>query len=148
MLLSMAQYVIMARHSHRWMAYTCVPGDGVNLQYCAPKGCVLGSASRLEMAGSATSPVSLWAARCGHTAAGVTEAPELLNFDKQVLLQVRAYSKVFWKRHKDINDWEKHIKNIEGGEARIQRQTDIMNAIASKMNRYKNPHQVRVGHAL
>eukprot|EP00891_Asterochloris_glomerata_P000647 jgi/Astpho2/647/Aster-04487 len=55
--------------------------------------------------------------------------------------EVRAYSKVFWKRHKDINDWEKHIKNIEGGEARIQRQTDIMNAIASKMNRYKNPHQ-------
>ena len=61
-----------------------------------------------------------------------------------MLLQVRAYSKVFWKRHKDINDWEKHIKNIEGGEARIQRQTDIMNAIASKMNRYKNPHQVGV----
>ena len=62
-----------------------------------------------------------------------------------MLPQVRAYSKVFWKRHKDINDWEKHIKNIEGGEARIQRQTDIMNAIASKMNRYKNPHQVGAG---
>ena len=92
--------------------------------------------------------VSLGSQVWGHTAAGVTEAPELLNSEKQVLLQVRAYSKVFWKRHKDINDWEKHIKNIEGGEARIQRQTDIMNAIASKMNRYKNPHQVRVGRAL
>lgn len=79
-----------------------------------------------------------------HTAGAFTGAVEQVNFQQQVLLQVRAYSKVFWKRHKDINDWEKHIKNIEGGEARIQRQTDIMNAIASKMNRYKNPHQVGV----
>ena len=34
-----------------------------------------------------------------------------------------------------------HIKNIERGEQRIQRQTDIMLAIATKLDAYKNPWQ-------
>lgn len=55
--------------------------------------------------------------------------------------EVRAYSKVFWKRHKELNDWEKIIKNIERGEQKIQRQQDIMNAVAAKLERYKNPWQ-------
>lgn len=43
---------------------------------------------------------------------------------------VRAYSKVFWKRYKELNDWERIIKNIERGEQRIQRQEDIMSVCA------------------
>jgi len=39
--------------------------------------------------------------------------------------QVRAYSKVFWARHKELSDWEKVVKNIERGEQKIQRQVDI-----------------------
>ncbi len=53
---------------------------------------------------------------------------------------------VFWKRFKELNDWEKVIKNIERGEQKIQRQQDIMNAIAAKLERYKNPWQeLKVG---
>lgn len=53
---------------------------------------------------------------------------------------------MFWKRFKELNDWEKVIKNIERGEQKIQRQQDIMNAIAAKLERYKNPWQeLKVG---
>lgn len=38
---------------------------------------------------------------------------------------MRAYSKVFWARHKELSDWEKVVKNIERGEQKIQRQVDI-----------------------
>ena len=36
--------------------------------------------------------------------------------------EVRAYAKAFWERHKELNEWDKVIKNIERGEQRIQRQ--------------------------
>lgn len=55
--------------------------------------------------------------------------------------EVKVYAKIFWKRYKELNDWEKIIKNIEKGEQKIQRQQDIMNAIAVKLDRYKNPWQ-------
>ncbi|EIE25592.1 hypothetical protein COCSUDRAFT_46779 [Coccomyxa subellipsoidea C-169] len=55
--------------------------------------------------------------------------------------EVSTYSKTFWKRYKELSDWERVIKNIERGEQRIQRQQDIMTAIAAKMERYKNPWQ-------
>jgi len=53
--------------------------------------------------------------------------------------EVRAYAKTFWKRTAELADEEKIIKTIEKGEHRIQRQQDIMNAIATKLERYKNP---------
>ena len=61
-----------------------------------------------------------------------------------VVMQVRTYSKVFWKRFRELGDdqGEKYIKQIERGEQRIQRQQDIMDAIAAKMDRYRNPWQV------
>ena len=61
--------------------------------------------------------------------------------DGKTLEEVEEYSRVFWKRHKELNDWERIIKNIERGEGRIQRQQDIMAAIASKLDRYRNPWQ-------
>ena len=36
--------------------------------------------------------------------------------------EVRAYAKAFWERYKELNEWDKVIKNIERGEQRIQRQ--------------------------
>ena len=48
---------------------------------------------------------------------------------------------VFWARHQELPDWEKVIKNIERGEQKIQRQADIMQAVRSKLERYKNPWQ-------
>ena len=53
--------------------------------------------------------------------------------------EIKAYAKVFWKRTHELADEEKIVKTIEKGEARIQRQTDILNAIAAKLERYKNP---------
>ena len=55
--------------------------------------------------------------------------------------EVREYAAVFWERHQELNEWERVIKNIERGEQRIQRQADIMAAIAAKMERYRNPWQ-------
>eukprot|EP00879_Flechtneria_rotunda_P001459 GHRR01001613.1.p1 GENE.GHRR01001613.1~~GHRR01001613.1.p1 ORF type:complete len:1090 (+),score=452.35 GHRR01001613.1:198-3467(+) len=55
--------------------------------------------------------------------------------------EVVEYSKVFWARYQELNDWEKVIKNIERGEQKIQRQADIMTAINNKLARYKNPWQ-------
>ena len=37
---------------------------------------------------------------------------------------VRQYSEVFWKRYKELGDWEKVLKNIERGEQKLQRFTD------------------------
>ena len=76
---------------------------------------------------------------------------EFLSLDVSVLTsrwdacQVRTYSKVFWKRYKELGEdqGEKYIKQIERGEQRIQRQQDIMDAIAAKMDRYRNPWQVK-----
>jgi hypothetical protein len=54
----------------------------------------------------------------------------------------------FWQRYQELPDWEKVIKNIERGEQKIQRQADIMRAIHTKLERYKNPWQelkVRAG---
>jgi SWI/SNF-related matrix-associated actin-dependent regulator of chromatin subfamily A member 5 len=56
---------------------------------------------------------------------------------------VRAYSRVFWERYTELNDYERITKNIERGEQRIQRQADIMAAIAAKLDRYRNPWQAR-----
>ena len=55
--------------------------------------------------------------------------------------EVSKYSKKFWKRYHELNDSERVIKNIERGEQRIQRQQDIMNALAAKLERYRNPWQ-------
>lgn len=59
----------------------------------------------------------------------------------KTLDEVREYAKVFWKRYTELRNHEKIINSIEAGEQKIQRQQDIMNAIATKMERYKNPWQ-------
>lgn len=64
---------------------------------------------------------------------------------RSAVQQVRVYSKVFWERYTELNDFERIIKNIERGEQRIQRQADIMAAIAAKLDRYRNPWQVCTG---
>ncbi|CAN0855904.1 ISWI chromatin-remodeling complex ATPase CHR17 [Linum grandiflorum] len=53
--------------------------------------------------------------------------------------EVERYAKVFMERYKDLNDYDRIIKNIERGEARISRKDEIMKAIGKKLDRYKNP---------
>lgn len=38
-----------------------------------------------------------------------------------------------------ITDYDRIIKNIERGEARISRKDEIMKAVGKKLDRYKNP---------
>ncbi|GMI70320.1 chromatin-remodeling protein 11 [Hibiscus trionum] len=53
--------------------------------------------------------------------------------------EVERYAKVFKERYKELNDYDRIIKNIERGEARITRKDEIMKAIGKKLDRYKNP---------
>jgi len=53
--------------------------------------------------------------------------------------EVRQYSNVFWKKYKEINDYERIVKNIEKGEAKLRRVDEMTNAMQEKLSRYKNP---------
>ncbi|KAJ3669555.1 hypothetical protein LUZ60_011505 [Juncus effusus] len=53
--------------------------------------------------------------------------------------EVERYSAAFMDRYKELNDWDRIIKTIERGEARISRKDEIMRAISKKLDRYKNP---------
>ncbi|AQK91641.1 Putative chromatin-remodeling factor family, partial [Zea mays] len=53
--------------------------------------------------------------------------------------EVQRYAKVFKERYKELTDYDRIIKNIERGEARISRKDEIMKAIGKKLDRYKNP---------
>ncbi|KAL0903158.1 hypothetical protein M5K25_027515 [Dendrobium thyrsiflorum] len=53
--------------------------------------------------------------------------------------EVERYAKVFRERYKELNDYDRIMKNIERGEARILRKDEIMKAIGKKLDRYKNP---------
>ncbi|XP_019437530.1 PREDICTED: ISWI chromatin-remodeling complex ATPase CHR11-like isoform X2 [Lupinus angustifolius] len=55
--------------------------------------------------------------------------------------EVERYAKVFKERYKELNDYDRIIKNIERWEARISRKDEIMKAIGKKLDRYKNPWQ-------
>ncbi|CAL9116371.1 unnamed protein product [Musa acuminata var. zebrina] len=53
--------------------------------------------------------------------------------------EVGRYAKVFKARYKELNDYDRIMKNIERGEGRISRRDEIMKAIGKKLDRYKNP---------
>ncbi|KAL5065360.1 hypothetical protein RYX36_027097, partial [Vicia faba] len=53
--------------------------------------------------------------------------------------EVERYAEVFKERYKELNDYDRIVKNIERGESRIARKDEIMKAIGKKLDRYKNP---------
>jgi SWI/SNF-related matrix-associated actin-dependent regulator of chromatin subfamily A member 5 len=53
--------------------------------------------------------------------------------------EVRAYNAVFWKRYEEVSEWKRILANIEKGEAKIQRQNDMLKAVRRKIETYKNP---------
>jgi len=55
--------------------------------------------------------------------------------------QIKEYSNVFWNRYDEIQNYEKYIKQIEGGENRMQRLEDMKDHLDSKVKRYDNPWQ-------
>ncbi|KAF4355223.1 hypothetical protein F8388_012998 [Cannabis sativa] len=62
-----------------------------------------------------------------------------LEMEGKTEVEVERYAKVFKDRYKELNDYDRIIKNIERGEARISRKDEIMKAIGKKLDRYKNP---------
>ncbi|KAL6073870.1 ISWI chromatin-remodeling complex ATPase CHR11 [Balamuthia mandrillaris] len=60
--------------------------------------------------------------------------------ESKSLQQVTAYSKAFWKYGPTmLKDWERVKTNIEKGEAKIHRREEMVQALRSKVSRYKNP---------
>ncbi|KAH8068788.1 helicase [Aureococcus anophagefferens] len=52
---------------------------------------------------------------------------------------VRRYHATFWKKHKDIADWERLVDKVEKGEKRLQRSQEIRSALADKVARHPKP---------
>ncbi|KAG0340855.1 hypothetical protein BG004_006257 [Podila humilis] len=59
----------------------------------------------------------------------------------KTLEEVKAYSKVFWKRYKEIADHERIIAAIEKGESKLQRQSDIQEQLSAVVHRHRAPLQ-------
>eukprot|EP01134_Creolimax_fragrantissima_P003465 CFRG3465T1 len=53
--------------------------------------------------------------------------------------EVEEYSKVFWKRYKEIDGWEGYIKAIEAGEEKIQKRENLERALMEKVSSYRDP---------
>ncbi|XP_051152862.1 ISWI chromatin-remodeling complex ATPase CHR11-like [Andrographis paniculata] len=53
--------------------------------------------------------------------------------------EVERYLQVFKERYKELSEYDKIIKSIEKGEARLARRDEIMKTIEKKINRYENP---------
>jgi len=63
------------------------------------------------------------------------------DMDGKTLEEVQEYSKVFWKRYKELNDYEKIISNIEKGEAKLQKIQEIQDILTAKISNHRNPLQ-------
>eukprot|EP00126_Sphaerothecum_destruens_P003753 Sdes_comp17535_c0_seq1m6779 len=63
------------------------------------------------------------------------------DMDAKSVSEVREYSKVFFKRYKEVNDWERMLSNIEKGEAKLMRRIEIEDTLDQKVNRYRAPFQ-------
>ena len=48
--------------------------------------------------------------------------------------EIEAYSQIFWKRYKELADWQKYISQIEKGEQKIERANQINKIIRKKVS--------------
>ncbi|KAJ3001472.1 hypothetical protein HKX48_002851, partial [Thoreauomyces humboldtii] len=55
--------------------------------------------------------------------------------------EVKQYAAVFWKRHKELADYEKIIANIEKGESRLRKTQEIQDALTAKVKQHRAPLQ-------
>ncbi len=61
--------------------------------------------------------------------------------DGKEVRDIKAYANVFWKRYREIQNYEKYVATIEEGEQRAQRMIDQRKMLAKKMAMYKVPLQ-------
>ncbi|KAF2151431.1 hypothetical protein K461DRAFT_322684 [Myriangium duriaei CBS 260.36] len=55
--------------------------------------------------------------------------------------EIAVYAKVFWKRYKEIANWEKHIQSIEEGEERAAKTVKQAKLLRKKVGMYRVPLQ-------
>nr|POE54304.1 iswi chromatin-remodeling complex atpase isw2 [Quercus suber] len=55
--------------------------------------------------------------------------------------EIKEYAKVFWRRYKEIANWEKHVTAIKEGEQKSQRVREQRDLLKQKMKMYKVPLQ-------
>ena len=55
--------------------------------------------------------------------------------------EIEVYAKAFWNRYHEIEEWEKHIKSIEGGEERLRKTEHQRKMLRKKMQMYRVPLQ-------
>lgn len=61
--------------------------------------------------------------------------------DGKVEKEVRDYAKVFWQKHRDIQDYPKYIGTIEAGEERARKLSHQRRMLKKKMEMYRVPLQ-------
>ncbi|KAK5133769.1 hypothetical protein LTR08_007419 [Meristemomyces frigidus] len=61
--------------------------------------------------------------------------------DSKDIKEVKEYASVFWKRYKEIANWEKHFIAIKEGEQRTQRVIEQRELLRKKMKMYRVPLQ-------
>ena len=59
--------------------------------------------------------------------------------DGKVRDDIEKYHKTFWKRHKEIADYDRIIKKIEAGEDKIHRRLEIERILKGKVSQSKDP---------
>lgn len=64
-----------------------------------------------------------------------------LEVDSKNAKDVKEYAKVFWKRYKEIHNWEKHISAIKEGEQRAARVIEQRELLKKKLAMYRVPLQ-------
>ena len=61
--------------------------------------------------------------------------------DSKDMREVKEYAGVFWKRYKEIQNWEKHYSAIKEGEARSARVIEQRDMLKKKLKMYRVPLQ-------
>jgi SNF2 family DNA or RNA helicase len=71
---------------------------------------------------------------------GQANIPQIASeIEGKTLEEVQAYAKVFWKRYRELTDWEKIIGRIEKGESDLRRKEEIQESLSKKVRRYRYP---------
>ncbi|KAI9306125.1 SNF2 family N-terminal domain-containing protein [Cunninghamella echinulata] len=63
------------------------------------------------------------------------------DIEGKTLEEVEQYSKVFWERYEELNDYEKHITKIEKGESELDKQNEIQSQLTEKIAPLRIPLQ-------
>ena len=55
--------------------------------------------------------------------------------------EIKEYAKVFWKRYREVEHWDKHINHIEEGEDKLRKVEHQRKMLRKKMSQYRVPLQ-------